>query len=68
MNGVAFSGLIAADYASKEGDSGGLVCSDKNGYNFNTMGVIVGHSTGEQRYAIFTSAKKAVNLWYLNRY
>ena len=64
-DGVAFSGLIAASFNSQSGDSGGLICSDKNGYGFNTMGILCGKTS---QYSVFTSAIKAVNLWYLTRY
>lgn len=64
-DGVAFSGLIAANFSCQSGDSGGLICSDKNSYGFHTMGVLCGKTS---QYSVFTSAKKAVNLWYLNRY
>ncbi len=64
-NGKSFSGLIGANYPSRGGDSGGLVCTVPNNQSSNPVGIHKG-TFGE--YKVFTSAVKAINLWYLNRY
>lgn len=67
IDGISFSGMVSADLASQNGDSGGVIVSDKNGYTYKTMGVrSAGLDSGSASY--FSSAKSAVNLWYLTRY
>lgn len=64
-NSINYTGMIGANYNNIKGDSGGLVCSNRNNYTYYAMGIHRGNANG---HSVFTSAKKAVNLWYLNRY
>ncbi len=64
-NGVSFSGLVASNYQSQSGDSGGLICTGSTNYGCDVYGV---HRGVHEGYKVFTSAYKVVNLWYLNRY
>lgn len=64
-NGRTFSGLIGANYPSREGDSGGLICTVPNNQSCNPVGI---HKGVFGEYKVFTSAANAINLWYLNRY
>ncbi len=64
-NSTWFERMIGANYASTNGDSGGLIRTSPSGNYCQAVGV---HKGRFGNYKAFTSAYNVINLWYLERY